>query len=118
MIPRKGPSPSETAIRTPQVGVPLIKPRVPSIGSSTQVSPLVADFASMLFAQNAVLRSLTGQNITHRRFGVAVSNGHRIESGAFAVGGQIMLCGNTFSVSVRAASASASATDQNSTCLS
>ena len=41
MMPKTGACPAFTAIKTPHVGVPLINPRVPSIGSSTQVRPVV-----------------------------------------------------------------------------
>jgi hypothetical protein len=64
---------------TPHVGVPATKPRVPSMGSSTQVRPLVPGFRH-LPRPDGVLRSAFGQNGAHRGLGGTVGYGHGIES--------------------------------------
>jgi hypothetical protein len=56
-----------------------MKPRVPSIGSSTQVRPLLPGTIVRLLAEDRVLRSALGQNGAHRGLGGAVGDGHGVE---------------------------------------
>ena len=64
-------------ISVPNTGRPVMKARVPSIGSSTQRSRACGLSQPELLAENAVLGKALRQHRAHRLLGGAVGDGHR-----------------------------------------
>ena len=77
MMPTIGRSSWNSAIRVPKVGRPVMKARVPSIGSSTQRNAALRPLEAEFLAQNAVVGKPFGQDGAHRLLGGAVGDGDR-----------------------------------------
>ncbi len=77
MTPISGRSPSSSATSEPNIGRPVMKARVPSIGSSTQRSVAAGLFEAVLFPENAVARAALGQHAAHGLLGAPVGDGDR-----------------------------------------
>ena len=78
MMPSIGLPRCSSPISVPNTGMPVMKALVPSIGSSTQTYSASSRSRAVFLAEDAVLRArpLLEQR-AHRRFGLAVGDGHR-----------------------------------------
>ena len=70
----------------PQTGRPVMKERVPSIGSSTQTKSGVGALRPVLLADDAVLGIGRRDQLPHRGLGIAVGGRDGIEMGGGLVG--------------------------------
>ena len=76
MMPTTGVSPSSSATSVPKIGRPVMKARVPSIGSSTQRNRASGLLQAELLAENAAFGTQPPEFRPHRLFGVTVGDGH------------------------------------------